>query len=152
MEKEAKKAKSEPKAFAKAEPKSYPVVSPVQMHRGPGFNPVLMPPMAVDYKQMPFNHASMPPGDPMAMPKGNKASSSGAAGAQKEDYDEVPTASAAVASETIPAPTQIVTDPGSSQTLPSTSAWSEGHPGAPVNFKFVKRLGKLCIHMFFSAP
>ena len=43
-------------------------------------------------------------------------------------------------------------DPGSSQTLPSTSMWSEGHHGAPVKFKFVKRLGMLCLHMLFSAP
>ena len=43
-------------------------------------------------------------------------------------------------------------DPGSSQSLPSTSMWSECHHGAPVKFKFVKRLGMLCLHMLFSAP
>ena len=30
--------------------------------------------------------------------------------------------------------------------------WSEGRHGDPVKFKFVKRLGMLCLHMLFSAP
>ena len=96
LEMEAKKARSEPNATAtekaRSEPKAtaWPVVQPVQMHRGPGFNLVCSPPMlmAVGCQQMPVNPASMP-WHPKAMPKGNKASSSGAAGAQREDYNEV---------------------------------------------------------------
>ena len=74
----------------------------------------------------------------MAMPKGNTASSSGAAGAQEEDYDEVPTASAAWseghpgAPEITPAPTPpTAPDPGTSQTLPSGAPGQA--PAAPLS-------------------
>ena len=115
VESKTKKRQPAPtaKAIVKAEPKSYPAAPPVYMYRGAGWSPVLLtPPMAVNYQQMPVKQVSMLPGRPLAMPKGNQVSSSGAAGAQEEDYDEV----FGCAPVPIPAPaTACVTDPGTSQ-------------------------------------
>ena len=85
-ENEAKKARSEPKAIAvKAESKSWPPVQGHAAFRGAGFTPQVSPPLLIE-------------------PKSYEVSSSRAAGAKAENYDEVFGPADAAASELNPGP------------------------------------------------